>query len=93
VYFLIVEGVSRSFLLPVTVLPEELLGDKSFLRHLLLRPMLVPVVEELMQQHLKLTGGGETWVNLNLPRSEPSTVSPVLAELSTFDLGQAWHVQ
>ena len=86
-YFLNVEGFSRAFLLPVTVFPEKLLGDERLLGHLLLRPMLVTVMEELMQQHLKLTGGGETWVNLDLPRPEPTAIGLVLAQLSAFDLG------
>ena len=41
--------------------------------------MLVPVVVELMQQHLKLSSWLKPWVNLNLPWAEPSAIGLVLA--------------
>jgi len=49
--------------------------------------MLVPVMEELMQQHLKLPSWLKPRVNLNLPRAEPTAISLVFAQLSAFDLG------
>lgn len=55
--------------------------------------MLVPVVVELMQQHLKLSSWLKPWVNLNLPWAEPSAIGLVLAEFATFDFGEAWHGQ
>lgn len=55
--------------------------------------MLVPVMEELMQQHLKLPSWLKPRVNLNLPRAEPSSIGLVLAQLSAFNLGEARHGQ
>jgi hypothetical protein len=55
--------------------------------------VLVPVVEELMQQHLKLSSWFKPRVNLNLPWAKPSAIGLVLAQLSAFDLGEAWHGQ
>jgi hypothetical protein len=51
--------------------------------------MLVPIMEELMEEHLQFPSWLKTGVNFNLPWLEPPPVSLVPTEFPTFDFREA----